>query len=361
MGLLRFLLAISVVIVHSSEAYGFRLVDSAIAVQSFYMISGFYMTLILKEKYIGANDSYKLFISNRFLRLFPIYWTVLILAVSYSIIQFLNTKGDGGTISLYVEYFNTMSWGSFFFLIFTNVLLFFQDMVMFMGLNTSTGHFFYTSNFQETTPQLWTFLFIPQAWTIGVEITFYMLAPFLLRRKMKLILGVIALSLLLRAILYFYFDLKFTPWTNRFFPTELAFFLLGTTAYHIYKWVQTQKINNRYLFVLWVAMIGASLIYNLLPFAHRGVIYLLLVFSTMPFVFKLTQKSKIDNYIGNLSYPIYISYSLAIPLEAMLNIPTLGTLNIGVITMTIFLAVVLHEVVARRIEKIRQGRLKLSR
>ena len=50
MGIIRFLLAISVVIAHTSSVYGFKLVGGQIAVQAFYMISGFYMTLILNEK-----------------------------------------------------------------------------------------------------------------------------------------------------------------------------------------------------------------------------------------------------------------------------------------------------------------------
>ncbi len=72
MGILRILLAISVVLAHSSSIFGFSLVGGQIAVQAFYIISGFYMALILNEKYIGANNSYKLFISNRFLRLYQI-------------------------------------------------------------------------------------------------------------------------------------------------------------------------------------------------------------------------------------------------------------------------------------------------
>ncbi|MCF8321913.1 MAG: acyltransferase family protein [Flavobacterium sp.] len=83
MGFLRFILAISVVLAHSSSIYGFGLVGGKTAVQAFYIISGFYMTLILNEKYIGNNNSYKLFITNRFLRLYPIYWIILLLTVLF--------------------------------------------------------------------------------------------------------------------------------------------------------------------------------------------------------------------------------------------------------------------------------------
>ena len=78
MGKIRLLLALSVVAVHGGIIWKFQLVGGHIAVQAFFIISGFYMSLILNEKYIGSNSSYKLFITNRFLRLYPIYWTVLL-------------------------------------------------------------------------------------------------------------------------------------------------------------------------------------------------------------------------------------------------------------------------------------------
>ena len=78
MGAIRLLLALSVVAVHGGAIFGFSMVGGQIAVQSFYIISGFYMSLILNEKYIGVNNSYRLFLTNRLIRLYPIYWSVLL-------------------------------------------------------------------------------------------------------------------------------------------------------------------------------------------------------------------------------------------------------------------------------------------
>lgn len=72
MGIIRLLLAISVLISHTSTIFGFGFVGGQAAVQAFFIISGFYMAFILNEKYIGENNSYKLFITNRLLRLYPI-------------------------------------------------------------------------------------------------------------------------------------------------------------------------------------------------------------------------------------------------------------------------------------------------
>src|SRR5277367_1645398 len=125
MGLIRFILAISVVLAHSSSIFGFNLVGGQIAVQSFYIISGFYMTLILNEKYVGINNSYKLFITNRLLRLYPIYWTVIILTISYSIVISLYSHGKYlENFAPYVKHFSNIGLESFVFIVFTNLFIF---------------------------------------------------------------------------------------------------------------------------------------------------------------------------------------------------------------------------------------------
>jgi peptidoglycan/LPS O-acetylase OafA/YrhL len=81
MGIIRLLLALAVVIAHAGSISGFRMVEGAIAVQAFYIIPGFYMVLMLNEKYVDQAHSYRLFITNRLLRLHPIYWAMLALSV----------------------------------------------------------------------------------------------------------------------------------------------------------------------------------------------------------------------------------------------------------------------------------------
>ena len=87
MGILRTLLAISVVISHTESIAGFRFVGGMMAVQVFFMISGFYMAMILSQKYVGKG-SYLLFITNRFYRLFPIFWTILIITIFISLLWY---------------------------------------------------------------------------------------------------------------------------------------------------------------------------------------------------------------------------------------------------------------------------------
>ena len=71
MGTVRTLLALAVVFAH---CYGFMFTGGMLAVQIFYMISGYLMSLILLNE--NAYTNLKSFYINRALRLFPIYWIV---------------------------------------------------------------------------------------------------------------------------------------------------------------------------------------------------------------------------------------------------------------------------------------------
>src|SRR3954453_14268219 len=56
------------------------------AVQSFYAISGFYMALVLNETYSAKNSTYSLFLTNRFLRLFPAYAVVALATLGLALV-----------------------------------------------------------------------------------------------------------------------------------------------------------------------------------------------------------------------------------------------------------------------------------
>src|SRR5688572_10026095 len=82
MGILRLLLALAVVVAHcptSTTLQGWVLPGS-IAVQAFYVISGFYMALVLNEKYTFEGST-KLFYQQRYLRLAPMYWLTVLITI----------------------------------------------------------------------------------------------------------------------------------------------------------------------------------------------------------------------------------------------------------------------------------------
>ena len=355
---MRFLLALAVIVNHTTPIFGLDLVGGQLAVKAFYIISGFYMTLILNEKYIDQNNSYNLFITNRLLRLYPIYWAILLLCVVYGVGSIFITGHFASTVNNFVQYHKVMKADSLIFLIFTNIFLFLQDAVMFLGLDSTTGHLFFTANFRNTTPMLWTFLVVPQAWTIGLEIAFYLIAPFIVRKKISLIMFLIAASLALRIVMN-YSGLNDDPWSYRFFPTELVFFLLGTLAYHIQKHLSKINIPPVYYKIILSLTLAFTLFYSLLPISAviKPWLYILFVFGSLPFVFISTKTQKFDRYIGELSYPMYLSHTFLLACVMSLKIKPIGSLGITVTILTVLLSIALNELIAKRIEKLRQRRV----
>jgi len=362
MGLLRFILAISVILAHSGSIFGFEILNSQAAVQSFYIISGFYMSLIIQEKYKFKRNSFKLFISNRFLRLFPVYWAILLLTILLSLGLFFNSHGANfGQMQPYLQNFQKMNFFSFSFLVFTNIFLFFQDIVMFLGLDTITGHLFFTSNYHNTYPALYTFLLVPQAWTISVEIMFYLIAPFLVKRDVKLILVLILISITLRMLIHssgLYYD----PWSYRFFPTECVFFLLGNISYRIYSKIKTLQINPLFSNLIFVCLILLTLFYSKLFTTNRLMcLYFTIFVIALPFIFNASKSWKKDRIIGELSYPMYISHILVLFLIQTFHFPILkNSLGLTLSILTVLFSVILNELISKKIEVLRQKRVTSS-
>ena len=75
-GALRLFLAALVVYTHLGPPHGAALGKHAVFY--FYLLSGFLITRILHERY---DFDHKAFWSNRFLRLYPIYFTVAVLTI----------------------------------------------------------------------------------------------------------------------------------------------------------------------------------------------------------------------------------------------------------------------------------------
>ncbi len=358
MGILRLILALSVVIAHAGPIAGFHFVGGLIAVKTFFIISGFYMSMVLNEKYTGKNNSYALFISNRFLRLFPIYWTILLLTIiTCTVVAFRDGVANTPIFNQY--YSINHSFTSLFFLIFTNLLIFGQDAVMFMGITPESGNLFFTSDFTQTGPALYHSLFVPQAWSLGLEMMFYVLAPFILKKGIKPVLALFAVSLATKLYIYFGLGFKHDPWIYRFFPAELMFFLAGYLSYRLLKFTETMRIPSwvSALACLWV--FAFTILYSKIPTMgfsewHKEILYYVGVLAALPLVFRIFKHLKTDAWIGELSYPIYISHIFIILCVQSFGFHLSGlTVTMG----TLGLSILLNHFIAAPIEKLRQARI----
>jgi len=223
---------------------------------------------------------------------------------------------------------------------------------MFMGFNSNTGNLVLTKNFHASNPQVYTFLFVPQAWTLALELTFYLIAPFLLRKSLKFIclLIMVAFSLRLLSVHYGY---DYDPWNNRFFVFEIGFFLAGNIAYRIYCWLRTKDFKRMYYHLTLVCIGLVIILFYHLPF--KTPLLYACIFISIPILFIGSKGDRWDRVLGELSYPIYISHFLLLQLTEYLGLPISGIL---LTAESIFFSILLNEFISKKIEIIRQKRLR---
>jgi peptidoglycan/LPS O-acetylase OafA/YrhL len=347
MGMIRMLLALSVVLAHSNETI---MVGGQIAVQLFYIISGFLMSLILNEKNI-YNDPVKFYI-NRALRIYPIYFSVALLSL---LAQFVANPS-------FFELYEKIPSGAQLFLIFSNIFIFGQDWIMFSGIEN--GNLVFLTDFSKSEALLYTGLLVPQAWTLGVELCFYLIAPFVLR-SVKTTILLLVLSLLLRIILLNVGLGMRDPWTYRFFPSELALFLAGALAHRLLlpRWQNAVKklafVNIDVIFTFF--LIAFIISYSFLPvvnFYKATFLYACFLFF-LPLAFLYQKIRPIDKLFGDLSYPLYIGHLLVIWMVAFfckrIDVTNGHTISLINILGAMIFAIGINFTISKKIEAVRSS------
>ena len=379
MGFLRFFLAYVVLLAHCPEGLLPKIFHSSLAVQCFFTISGFYMQLLVSEKYKNQNPKqfYKNFYLSRIFRIFPIYLLTLLITF-----LFLD-KGPIDTILLAEDIKALIVY------ITSNLLIDFSigEYLFYGSMNVSD--FLHANNFN----------ILIQSWSLDLEIIFYILTPFILTvRKNSIIFLLIFLCITLRFILasnnYNYSFSHF--WTHAFFPTELATFLLGSLSYRFYAYSKKNNLKEKklyyfndnysislknYNFILFSLIISITIIFLLLfgnPLNSNnynffggdwdkglyGVpnsywIVILLNALIIPFLFDFFKNSRIDSFIGHLSYPMYICHFSVIIFLNKLNIENYY-LSIFTFLLTLLISIILVLCIEKPITKYRHDKFYKS-
>lgn len=359
MGVLRILLALSVVASHGSAILGSTLYPGGVAVQIFFMISGFYMTLVLGERYGLGARGLMLFYSNRALRLYPAFLAVTLAWWA----QFFLTWWVLGHVpgNAWVEAYETMSWNLKLPVIASNWLLLGTDILSNCFYYPAEGAQFLLPSYPPTDTErgmawMHSYRTLGAAWSIGTEIWFYLLVPFLVRFRWFWLGGLFCLSLACR--LWIEHSLGRDPYF--FFPAQLLFFIAGIWACQIYRhWKldvagASYKVWSRALLVLnWVMICLYPWYGEYLP---RGILYLFVALS-LPLMFAGSKDNWRDRFIGDLSYPLYLLHA---PLQDIL-MHHLGVKNGAVIALIcICCAVVIFLFVERPFERLRRARVLRS-
>lgn len=170
-------------------------------------------------------------------------------------------------------------------------------------------------------------------------------------------------SLVLRALLILYGPGLEDPWTYRFFPTELALFLMGALSHrYLMPWLRNRNLlTTRNATVVTAVVILFCLSFSELPMQRASRIALIgTVALALPFLFSFQKSFRWDRRIGELSYPIYIvHWSVLYPVsflwDAALGVEDYKGLDetFAALALTIFAAMLLNHFVARPVEQLR--------
>jgi peptidoglycan/LPS O-acetylase OafA/YrhL len=145
-GIFRFVLAIFVVIAHILQPPGLSIIGGY-AVYGFFILSGYLMTLVMNRRYGFTPGGIEKFLLNRFLRIYPTYWLSLIFSIVLLAIY----------IPSELQKYHSLP-----------VLL---SSIFVFGL--AKGGFFSLSDM----------LLAPPAWTLEIELTFYIFIALGLGKK----------------------------------------------------------------------------------------------------------------------------------------------------------------------------------
>lgn len=348
MGLIRFFLAISVIFSHLNINGMFT--GGGIAVQSFYIISGFFVALMFDSSPAYAN--LKKFYRSRVLRIFPIYYAVFFLAILFTSISGIHSLDGAG------EIFSSFNFETKLLLVFSNVFIFFQDWVMFLGWND--GHLGFVSHFSQSSPPLYHFLMVPQAWSLAIELSFYLVAPFLVRCKTVTLIFLVVLGLVIR-IIFYKNGLFEDPWSYRFFGLELFTFLIGILSYRIYKKGRNEKweilASKKMGFFSLLFMLCFAVTLKALPAPVKllAPFFYLSIFILLPIIFNFTKSNKLDRFIGELSYPLYVVHILVINLADAIfdDLAEKNYYYSFVVLVSILAAIVLNSTIQKKIDNYR--------
>ena len=213
----------------------------------------------------------------------------------------------------------------------------------------------FATDFRKSDVILYPALLVPQAWSLGVELTFYLIAPFILTKK-RVLLILLASSIALRFYII-HLDLgKNDPWTYRFFPTELALFLLGSLSHQILlpyykKSISKEKIDT-FSKIFTCLLIFITISYWLIPINElvKTLSFFSIFLTLMPFAFIFQSKHDWDTWIGDLSYPIYICHIYII---SFIDFSDKLAFSISSVIISIGFAILLNKYISNPVELLR--------
>ncbi|MCW5704825.1 MAG: acyltransferase family protein [Bradyrhizobium sp.] len=355
------MLALAVASGHASGFFGayiYPKVPGSHAVQLFYMISGFLIALILSGKYADTPQGNWIFYSNRAVKIYLPYLAILVVTVVIWLTAYAAT-GNAGPLQIFISEGRTMSLGAWSFAVITN--LFLLGMEWGSMLIVRGGDLLLSFRAIEEPPNAIQFTVIIPAWTLSLELAFYLIAPFILRRHVLLIAALALASYTFRFQAYAH-GYRSIATEYRFFPFELSLFLYGALSYRLYVLLKGRDMFRPALSLS--ITIACALTAISLPkyfSQHQHQMYAL-VGLLLPALFDFSTRHRWDKWLGDLSYPLYLvhwpicGFGLAILSEG-----SRGALPAYIaVLVSIGLSVIINHFLVYPVDRWRQSRARSS-
>lgn len=318
LGTYRLCLALLVALSHiGKNIHG--LIPGIIAVVGFYLVSGYVMTGLLRQHYRSVNQVGKFYL-DRALRLFPHY-------LAMAGITFIWFSLTGQHTDYLKGQPNSMN-------ILNNILI--------VPLN-----FYMFNNAMD-------FTLIPPSWSLGAEIQFYLVVPFLLLFDFRKIAITLSLSVFVAAT----FGILNSDWFGyRLLPGVLFTFLLGSLLYDRHQSSQVRLYGKRLLYSVTalVFVLGGLLTYSnkiRLPYNRETLIGLIVGLFFLNTLARRARNS-FDEALGNLSYGVFLNHFFV--KWAFFGEKVEGFLSVTVyLALSLFIAFVMSRLVEGPILKFRK-------
>jgi peptidoglycan/LPS O-acetylase OafA/YrhL len=240
------------------------------------------MSYVLDSKYPRTKPGTYKFYKSRVLRIYPLWWAMLVFSTETVSAAWLHRSPLG---------------------VFSAIFLFGSDWLV------PFAHY----------PDQY-FGFFPFrteiGWTLGAEMTFYLLAPWLLRSD-RLAFAALVGSMAVRIVVFFVVSphapvfATYITWSYFFLPSTFMFFMLGHLARRV---PHVGTAGPWPSFAILIAAVWFVSRNHWGPagdwFRFNDYVATVLFALALPGVFEATKNNRVSNWLGDLTYPLYLTHDM---------------------------------------------------
>ena len=199
------------------------------------------------------------------------------------------------------------------------------------------------------------FLIAPPIWSLGVEIVFYAMAPFLARLSIRGLL--LAMAVFCAMHLAIQFSMRdVLGWFHLIAPYNLCYFVVGMLAHRLWPSMR-RRLHPKFVLSLAALPIIVWATFQITSTKETSPVIWLLFAATIPALFDLTRDWTLDAKLGAYSYPVYLVHFLFC--SAMVPMGNFG--GIIAFLLSVALSWILLKTIDEPIERSRQERAQRSK